>query len=339
MITIILTAFTAFRHAFYETFLHIHIALASLILAGLWIHLDGLNEQRYLKAVIALWVAERLMRLISLLYRNVGRTATTADVEDLPGDAIRITLRLARPLRFTPGQHVYLTIPSIGLWTSHPFSIAWFSSHPYPSTHYQDLETANVAHITSEKCASTSLPTSQDTISFPTSQNTISLLLRRRSGFTTHLAHRPISALKSRLALPAFLEGPYGHPPPLSSYGTILLFAGGIGITAYLTPLRHMVDNYAPSTTAVRRVTLVWIIRSPEHVEWIRPWMTEILSMPSASDILKIQIFVTRPTTSGAESHSPSAVSNPLNPFLPPKSSLHPESHSSTTSPSAKYTN
>ena len=24
-----------------------------------------------------------------------------------------------------PGPYIYLTIPSIGLWTAHPFSIAW----------------------------------------------------------------------------------------------------------------------------------------------------------------------------------------------------------------------
>lgn len=281
MITIILTAFTAFRHAFYETFLHIHIALVSLILAALWIHLDGLKEMKYLKVVIALWVIERLLRLFSLLYRNIGRTTTTADIEDLPGDTMRITLHLARPLRFTPGQHIYLTIPSVGLWTSHPFSIAWSST---PPPHNQDVENALATHAKSE-------PYSPTPPLAP--QNTITLLLRRRSGFTSHLHHR---ARKSRPSLPAFLEGPYGQPPTLSSYGTILLVAGGIGITAHLTPLRHLVATHAAATTATRRVTLVWIMRSPEHLEWIRPWLTEIMAMPHRSDVLRIQLFITRPT-------------------------------------------
>jgi len=290
MITIILTAFASFRHAFYETFLHIHIALVSLILAALWIHLEGHKELKYLKAVIALWVVERLMRLFSLLCRNIGRTTTTAEMEELPGDAIRITLRLAHPLRFKPGQHIYLTIPSVGLWTSHPFSIAWSSS---PPNHHHDLENGNTTPPKIE----------QYTPASP--QHTISLLLRRRAGFTSHLHHR---TLKSRLSVPAFLEGPYGHPPSLSSYGTILLFAGGIGITAHLTLLRHLVANHAPSTSAVRRVTLIWIIRSPEHLEWIRPWLMEIMAMPKRSDLLRIQVFVTQPT-GGTETHRPSPVS------------------------------
>lgn len=53
-----LTSHAAFRHAFYETFWHIHVALVSLILAALWVHLEGLTQLNYIKAVIAIWVIE-----------------------------------------------------------------------------------------------------------------------------------------------------------------------------------------------------------------------------------------------------------------------------------------
>ena len=58
MVVMLLLSPAAFRAAFYETFLHIHIALVSLALAALWIHLDGLLQQVYLKVVIAVWVVE-----------------------------------------------------------------------------------------------------------------------------------------------------------------------------------------------------------------------------------------------------------------------------------------
>jgi len=60
MVTIILTSWTAFRHAFYETFLHIHIALVSLILAALYIHLEQYapNQHTWIKVVISIWVIE-----------------------------------------------------------------------------------------------------------------------------------------------------------------------------------------------------------------------------------------------------------------------------------------
>ena len=55
MVVIIVQASSAVRHAFYETFLHLHIALAIMSIAGLWYHLDGLSSQTYLKVVIAIW--------------------------------------------------------------------------------------------------------------------------------------------------------------------------------------------------------------------------------------------------------------------------------------------
>ena len=58
MVAILLQASSILRHAFYETFLHLHIALVILSIAGVWIHLDGLPAKGYLKAVIVLWAAE-----------------------------------------------------------------------------------------------------------------------------------------------------------------------------------------------------------------------------------------------------------------------------------------
>jgi hypothetical protein len=43
------------RHAFYETFLHLHIAAAAIALAGVWFHLKGRPQQLMTYGVIALW--------------------------------------------------------------------------------------------------------------------------------------------------------------------------------------------------------------------------------------------------------------------------------------------
>ena len=219
MCTIILTSWTAFRHAFYETFLHIHIALVSLILAALWIHLDGQQQKTYVKAVISIWVIERLIRLSSLIYRNVGRggTNTNADVKVLPGDAMRVTLRLARPWTFKPGQHVFLNIPSVRIWSSHPFSIAWSDVLP------QHLRPRDL-----EKGIRTSQPTTDTLPQRPTS---ISLIIRRRAGFTSHLHQKALDTPNHRISLPALIEDPYGGTQILHSYGTVMLFAAGVGIT------------------------------------------------------------------------------------------------------------
>lgn len=92
----------------------------------------------------------------------------------------------------------------------------------------------------------------------------------------------------------------------MHSYGTTMLFAGGIGITHQVPHVRDLVAGFANGTIATRRILLVWIIQSPEHLEWIRPWMTSILAMDKRRDCLRIMLFVSRPRST-KEIHSPSA--------------------------------
>lgn len=48
----------------------------------------------------------------------------------------------------------------------------------------------------------------------------------------------------------------------LSSYGTILLVAGGIGITHPMSYLHEIMSGFSQKSTAVRKVSLIWVIRS-----------------------------------------------------------------------------
>jgi predicted ferric reductase len=288
MVALMLHSPSPVRHAFYEVFVHFHFAVAAVCMGFLWVHLDGLAAQTYLLAAVILWALERATRLFIILYRNFGRESTTATVEAMPGDAMRITLRMARPWNFRPGQHIYLYIPAVGWWTSHPFSVGW-------------SEADNL--ITDEK---PSLPMSKQDLLGAPQKETISLLVRRRTGMTDQLFQRASNAIGSRVTLRAFAEGPYGNIHSMDSYGTVMLFAGGVGITHHVPFVRHLVAGFAEGTVATRRLTLVWIIQSPEHLEWIRPWMTSILAMDRRREVLRIMLFITRPRNT-KEIQSPSA--------------------------------
>ncbi|KAL7275679.1 hypothetical protein RUND412_001366 [Rhizina undulata] len=278
-----------FRHAFYETFLVLHICAAAIAVAGLFYHLAFKNFVwlKYVKTAIALWAFDRGIRLVRIVYRNVSRKITTATVEALPGDAVRVTLRLARPWKFRPGQHVYLYMPSIALWTSHPFTISW--SEEEQVVRYDDeklsLHRQDIMHV---------------------GDKTMSLIIRARTGFTNTLFKKAFNSPDKVFTSKALVEGPYGKVDTLGSYGTVVLIAGGVGITHPVPYVRELVDGYAKGTVATRRITLVWVIQSPEHLEWIRPWMTDILAMEKRRDVLKILLFVTRPRST-KEIHSPSA--------------------------------
>ncbi|KAK7184993.1 hypothetical protein DPSP01_002821 [Paraphaeosphaeria sporulosa] len=279
------------RHSFYEVFLHGHIVAAAVAVGGVWVHLDGMVHQRMMYGVVALWVMERAWRFFRLVKGNVGNGGTQADVEVLPGDALRVTVRMARPWTFRPGQHAYLYIPSVGLWTNHPFSVAW-------SEEEEDLS------ITSMTADEKGLPMNRQDI-LEARKTSMSYIIRRRTGFTEKLYKKADLSAAGKFSCSAYVEGPYGGED-LSSYGTVMLWAAGIGITHQVPQVREIVAAYANGTTATRRLTLVWIIQSPEHLEWIRTWMTHILSMPRRREILKILLFVTRPRST-KEIHSPSS--------------------------------
>ncbi|KAL2181547.1 ferric reductase like transmembrane component-domain-containing protein [Thermothelomyces heterothallicus CBS 202.75] len=287
-VAICIQASSIFRHAYYETFKLAHIAIAILSIIGLWYHLDlkKLPQLKYLYAVVVLWVFDRAARLIRLAYRNIGAGGTKTLVEALPGGACRVTVTMARPWDFKPGQHAYLYMPTIGFWQSHPFTVAWSDESDH--------------HSAEEK-----LPMRRQDI-LGNKKTTFSFIVRGRTGFTGALYSRAAAQPDGKMVTRCLVEGPYRGSSRLHSYGTVMLFAGGVGITQAVPHVRDLVAGYSNGTVATRRVIMVWTIQSPEHLEWIRPWMTEVLAMEKRREVLRVLLFVSRPRST-KEIHSPSA--------------------------------
>ncbi|KAI1648501.1 FAD-binding domain-containing protein [Daldinia loculata] len=286
-VVILFQASSIARHAYYESFKLLHIGLAALAVAGLWYHLDlkHLSAIKWLIPVIPLWAGDRLIRVMRLVYHNFGRGGTKTLVEALPGNAVRLTVTMARPWTFKPGQHAYLYMPSISFWQSHPFSLAW---------------SEEAEELSSDKLAMSR----QDVLAMR--KTSMSFIIRGRSGMTHNLYQRAAAQPDGRLMTTCLVEGPYGGEHMMHSYGTVMLFAGGVGITHAVPHVRDLVTGFANGTVATRKVVLVWIIQSPEHLEWIRPWMTEILAMDRRREVLRIMLFVSRPRST-KEIHSPSS--------------------------------
>jgi ferredoxin-NADP reductase len=104
----------------------------------------------------------------------------------------------------------------------------------------------------------------------------------------------------------------------MDSYGHVVLFAGATGITHQMSYLRHLITGFNLGTLATRRVTLVWIVRDAEMLEWARHWMDRVLQLPNRKDILQIRLFVTRPkAASQVESGSRTVQMFPGRPNIP----------------------
>ncbi|KAI1457102.1 ferric reductase like transmembrane component-domain-containing protein [Annulohypoxylon moriforme] len=286
-VVILFQAASIARHAYYELFKLLHIGLAALAIAGLWYHLKlgELPQIKWLVPVIPIWCVDRFLRIVRIGYHNFGKGGTRTLVEALPGNAVRVTVNMARPWTFRPGQHAYLYMPAISFWQSHPFSLAW-------SEEAEDLSADKLAM------------NRQDVLAMR--KTSMSFIIRGRTGMTHTLYQRAAAKPDGRLLTTCFVEGPYGGEHMMHSYGTVMLFAGGVGVTHAVPHVRDLVAGFANGTVATRKVILVWIIQSPEHLEWIRPWMTEILAMDRRRDVLRIMLFVSRPRST-KEIHSPSS--------------------------------
>ena len=103
-------------------------------------------------------------------------------------------MTLRRKMNWLPGQHAYVILPTVSdLPTeAHPFTIA-------------------------------SIPKALDGSQGPSEKDVV-FLVRGRSGFTGRLKEHV--SRNGICRVPAFVDGPYGCPPDLTSFTTCILVAG-----------------------------------------------------------------------------------------------------------------
>lgn len=324
---IIIVAASPIRHAFYETFLNGHRLLVAIALVGLYIHIDRANlpQLPYIQLVFAMWGFELFYRLARICYFNISRRKglTKVTVEALPGEACRVTFDLRRPWVYTPGCHVHAYLPAMALWSSHPFSVAWAenkSKSPplevegdkIPSNNPSEMFTgmekrASLMPRTSSKGPSSTITAINETktklpnpsVPIESKVTSISLIMRARQGMTRKLYDKASKLPSGTLTTWGAIEGPYGGHETFASYGTVILFAGGVGITHCVGYVHHLLTQYTAGTCATRKILLVWSVPNTECLEWVRIWMDQILRMEHRREVLRIQLFVTKPRHRG----------------------------------------
>ncbi|KAJ0100655.1 hypothetical protein J7T55_001359 [Diaporthe amygdali] len=169
-------------------------------------------------------------------------------------DAVRVDVRLSVPWRLRPGQYIYLCILRAGLTSfaqMHPFYVAWG---------YRDEDGHDHAV----------------------------LIVEKQDGFTKKIvAHaHAAEAFSDCPKLKALIGGPYGQEMGLGFFGTVILFATGIGIAAQLPYISELLRDYSNNET--RRIALFWQVESEA---WVADHMQELLSQ-DVNRILDIHLFV-----------------------------------------------
>jgi NAD(P)H-flavin reductase len=77
-----------------------------------------------------------------------------------------------------------------------------------------------------------------------------------------------------------FLEGPYGTLRPLSQFDSVILIAGGMGVTFTMPLLRDLVARWKKNggrQAVTRRIRVIWAIRSRAHLGWFETQLRSVL--------------------------------------------------------------
>lgn len=336
MVFLVLLSPGPIRHAFYETFLDLHILFAIAAIVGTWLHcgVAGLPQLPYVHACVAIWLGDRVLRLYKIVSCNYSwsrKSWTKAKIEALPGETVRVTMSLPHYMTIRPGSHAYLRFGAVNPHETHPFSIAWvkhkrilasslptdnFGSRPNTSESYaseiygdekdfekQPSDSRNAPHATIQRSdTSRSLEpqplTGRAKLEDREQVNTeVSFIIGAHHGFT-----RKLFNLASKfppgvpLSTYASMEGPYAGHHSLDSYGHVILIAGSSGITHQLSYISHLLTSASHSMVATRKIRLIWVMRDQDHMHWIKPYMDELLRMGNRRQMLKVMMFVTRPT-------------------------------------------
>lgn len=233
-----------FRNFSYEFFVAQHIITFFGFIIAVIYHLPStaLYSRVYIYIPIALYLLERIVRGVQ--YACLNRSLNKATLTKLEGDVTRVQIHNPRIKQWTPGSHILISFPSIGLaQTHHPATIA-----STPRSHNGDI----VLLLKSKKGLTKQLMIHAD--------NSATALLAPEAGVEQKV-YRPL------------LDGPYGgKQPDMSAYDSVCLIAGSTGITFTLPILLDIAERAeaVQGRLPVRRVHLVWCLKQTSHTKWVQ---------------------------------------------------------------------
>ena len=194
-----------------------------------------------------MWAATYTHRFALLVYRNFSMSKPrTSILVENIHNSLQVKVRLPRPWEIKPGQYVYITMLRPGF-----FSI--LQRHPFmvAGSEAQDHD--------------------------------FQLRIQPRAGFTNRLLARTLGGARE---FSAFVEGPYGHGIDLQEFGTVVLFASGIGIAGHLAYVQKLVLDYRQSKTKIRDLLLVWHVDNKYQLDLVWEIMNSVLrrdDLPAAA--------------------------------------------------------
>ncbi|KAK7204643.1 hypothetical protein BZA70DRAFT_289967 [Myxozyma melibiosi] len=300
------------RRAAYQIFLAVHIVFTVVFILGSWFHVDffhgGFGYTAWLKVSIGFWVFDRVCRICRMIGLGWTRPST---VEVRGKDVCRVEIGCSKAMRVYPGAHVYIYVMVWGgFWQSHPFSV--FRSNVMNEEHKIVILARRNNGITQKlfrramaAAAGGGGGDQADVVGGREDSVKVKSIGGEDTIVRDCIGERDGS---ERGQLKTIVEGPYGHyQPTLLEYDTVLLIAGGVGITAvfqWAVELgRRTVAEEEESAEkderrrrrrrrgkeGRRRTILRWYIRERDALEWLPKEMETLVRGGG----VEVQIYVT----------------------------------------------
>ncbi|KIW24804.1 uncharacterized protein PV07_10495 [Cladophialophora immunda] len=251
------------RRYFYEMFLGLHVGTTGVAAIALWRHLSvGHFEARfYILGGIAFWGCWLLVGSLIDCYYNINlgqgnllpRANIVTDYRTEKGDQVVMADACHLEILVNRDWDVqpgdYLFISLPGLGFP-----SLFQRHPFWITWW---ETDNGVMK-------------------------LDMLVRKRRGFTRRLlSHREQECT-------AWISRPFGRSENFGDYGSVLMFAADVGITAHLPYLKWLMKGRLEASIRTRRVVIIWQVED-YHDKWVKKWFDKLLPNDT-SFMLEIRI-------------------------------------------------
>lgn len=253
------------KRIWYELFLKVHLCIAILAATSLWIHLSPIH----LVSKVLLLLMSGLLSLSLLLWtgRLIRRNRSSDSSKHLGyfdagsqhdlqlKEAGRLEIPVVRPWKVQPGQYIQVSIPTfrfLSFLQTHPFNICWWT--------YDEKGILKSIYVLMGKRSGLIrrlLEWQGPKLSSDNKAHTVDGSFKSiRTGSTT-LANDGEASNGIRV----LIDGPYGVAKDLSKYGTIVLFATGIGIASQLSYMKSILESPLWKT-GVQRMSLYWEVSS-----------------------------------------------------------------------------
>lgn len=244
------------RRKYWEVFYYIHVVFTKVVYLLGVLHLQAHPIGLALMALpLVVWLVERLNRCFGAKAHSSSTfTCTRAKVDATTTHLVFNTG--SKIICTNPGDYCFLSFPAVSKMERHPFSIA-----SAPGIHSIEFRMKNMGP----------------------------------DSFTGKL-YKHVQTLMKPEDLEINVTGPYGkmsinllNP----KYKTIILCAGGIGITPMISTLHWLHDQYtAGKLKHVEKVLFIWTVRYEKELVWANDI---IQKMSVSSDVFVTQLYVTRP--------------------------------------------